>query len=162
MACLFLAVLEWAHVPWHEHLQAAKFIVAGEVVEIAPDSTGRSIAKLKVDRVLKGKCGDAFLSLPFKPERTWGCDYPIEYEMKKYLLCIDDRNFFRVIHYPAYVSRIIPDYGAPAVRFTKAIVANDIPALGRVGPDVLEAIRGDDPEVRSIREELELVADLRR
>lgn len=125
---LLLLLLEWEIRPWHELIREAKLIVAGEVVELDPNA-----ARLKVERVLKGSCPDDVLVLPFKPRNPdRGCDFAITYEKKKYLLCIDDRNYFRVIYHPGRVQLVIRDYGDPAIRFTRAILADDLEELGRL------------------------------
>lgn len=140
MALLFCVLLDREIRPQHEYLLEATLVVAGEVVDIFPNLDGRRLAKLKVARVLKGRCEHAYLYLPFKfRDPFYGCDLPISYEKKKYLLCIDDRALHRTIE---DARKVLSDYDAPAVRFAEAVLAHDLEAVMRLSsePALGEAI----------------------
>ncbi len=120
-AVLLLAPREWAGY-WYEQIQRASLIVAGEVVDLRPHGDGNQAALFRVDLVLHGEAPDRPLVLPFKRTLTFSCDYEITYEKAKYLLLIDDLQPFRLVWFPDYAQIRIPDYEAPEVRFTRAVL----------------------------------------
>jgi len=120
LAAVLLSVpAQWAEVPFHQLLQRAKLVVAGEVTEVVA-AKGRPVARLKVAHVLKGKAEAETIEIPFKTTITWGCDFKIEYQKgKKYLLLLDDRADFRVVYYPMHTFTEIENYDLPFVSVTR-------------------------------------------
>lgn len=114
---------EWGYAPRYRLLQMAKLVVAGEVIEIRTDPKGKSIARLKVERILKGKPESEVIDLPFKTALPGACDFDIHYESgKKYLLLLDDRLDFRVIHYPSGTHDQIRGLDDPDVVYVQLIL----------------------------------------
>ena len=131
-ALLVAAPAEWAEVPFHQLLQRAGLVVAGEVIEIV-QAKGRPVARLKVAQTLKGKAEAETIEIPFKTTLTWACDFTIEYQKgKKYLLLLDDRSDFRVVYYPTHTVTEIGSYDLPFVSVT------------RLGCDLMEGSKAEE------------------
>lgn len=155
-AVLANPALEWSGW-WYEQIERATLVVAGEVVEIRPHGEKNRAAMLRVKLVLKGECKEKELALPFKNTRIFGCDFEIEYEKAKYLLLIDDKEYFRLVLFPDHPQIKIADYDAPEVRFTRAVI--DI----RAGVEPEKRILDIEPilKLRRHSRQLEAVAFVR-
>src|SRR5437868_776050 len=89
---LLASPAEWGYAPRYKLLQLAKQVVAGQVIEIKTDPKGKYVARLKIERVLKGNLDLGVIDLPFKTSIPGACDFDIRYETgKRYLLLLDDR-----------------------------------------------------------------------
>lgn len=156
---------EWGDAPRYRLLQLARLVVAGEVIALEPDAKAGTIARLRVDLVLKGKPESQVISLPFKDVPAGACDFSIRYEKgKRYLLLIDDKFPFRIVWYPSGTHDPIPSLDDPDVEFVRLILAvMNGEDLEKGIPDLLK--RANDPRPgadRSRRESLQVFRALPR
>lgn len=142
---------EWAPVHWHELIAQAKLVVTGEVVRFGEDSEGRKTGILQVHEVLKGEHPGKELVLPFKLKLTWGCDFQITYEKRKYLLLIDDGQYFRLVYYPEGPQLEIGSWDESLVVFTKSVIdlQRGVPLERRL--EVLALLAASDSARRLLR-----------